>query len=135
MVGNHPIKFWSKVQQRVALSSAESELYAGVYTAIQAIGVKQFAADLGLNLKVDLLLDAKATIAIILREGIGAMKHVTLRWHWLREAVHRKEVSLVKVHTSKNLADPFTKSLPPEKARGLLAEAGFDVLPLHSARA
>ena len=63
------------------------------------------------------------------------MKHVTLRWHWLREAVHNKEVSLVKVHTSKNLADPFTKNLPAEKARSLLVEAGFHVLPQRGAGA
>ena len=40
MHGNHYIKSWSKTQAIVALSSAESELYAIVKTSSEVLGLK-----------------------------------------------------------------------------------------------
>ena len=110
MVGTHPIAFWSKVQKRVALSTAEAELYAAVYAARQVVGVEQLAKDLGIPTRpADIMIDAKATIAILLRKGLGSMKHVRIRWDWIYDGIKAGDFSVVKVSTLDNIADAFTK--------------------------
>ncbi|MCO5556240.1 hypothetical protein L7F22_009786 [Adiantum nelumboides] len=41
-------------------------------------------------------------------------KHVDVKYHFIREMVEDKQVQLVKVHTTDNLADLLTKGLPGE---------------------
>ena len=48
MRGRHCLKVWTKKQQVVSLSSAESELYAEVKTASEGLGVQSVAKDLGI---------------------------------------------------------------------------------------
>ena len=45
--GDHCLKVWTKKQQVVALSSAESELYAAVKTASEGLRSQSVAKDLG----------------------------------------------------------------------------------------
>ena len=47
MHGAHLIKFWSKTQGLVALSSAEAELYGCVKASAEAIGLTNLFDDLG----------------------------------------------------------------------------------------
>jgi len=42
-------------------------------------------------------------------------KNIALKYHWVRQTVKNKEVVLLKVHTSKQLADMFTKVLLTHK--------------------
>ena len=76
IIGGHAIKTWSKDKSVVALSSGEAELYAANYGAAQALGLKSMAADLGVKLDIDLLIDAKATMGIISRQGLGKVRHI-----------------------------------------------------------
>ena len=48
MRGGHCLKVWTKKQQVVSLSSAESELYAAVKTASEGLGVQSVAKELGI---------------------------------------------------------------------------------------
>ena len=47
MIGGHYIRSWSKTQSLVALSSAESELYAIVKASAEALGLRSIVQDLG----------------------------------------------------------------------------------------
>ena len=49
MRGGHCLKVWTKKQQVVSLSSAESELYAAVKTASEGLGIQSVAKDLGIT--------------------------------------------------------------------------------------
>ena len=49
MRGGHCLKVWTKKQQVVSLSSAESELYAAVKTASEGLGIQSVAKDLGIS--------------------------------------------------------------------------------------
>ena len=49
MRGGHCLKAWTKKQQVVALSSAESELYAAVKTASEGLEIQSVAKDLGIS--------------------------------------------------------------------------------------
>ena len=53
MRGGHCLKVWTKKQQVVSLSSAESELYAAVKTASQGLGIQSVATVLGISCGLD----------------------------------------------------------------------------------
>ena len=47
-------------------------------------------------------------------------KHIEQRDHLLREIVHRGDIIVSKIDTSKNLADPFIKALATKVFEGHL---------------
>ena len=47
MRGGHCLKVWTKTQQVVSLSTAESDLYAAVNHASEGLGIQGVAKDLG----------------------------------------------------------------------------------------
>ena len=51
MLGTHLIKTYSRQQKTIALSSAESKLYALVAASAEAMGLVAYAYDLGIALK------------------------------------------------------------------------------------
>ena len=50
-LGEHVLKGWSKTQSLVALSSGESELYATLKAAAEALGMPSMLKDLGWRLR------------------------------------------------------------------------------------
>ena len=89
-IGGHPAKHWTKLQTSIALSSGEAELYAAVKLASEMMGVKSLMGDLGLetgSLKVHV--DAKATIGMVSRLGLGSVKHIQASELWIQDAVRR----------------------------------------------
>ena len=54
MRGGHCLEVWAKKQQVVALSSAESEVYAAVKTALEGLEIQSVAKDLGISCGVNL---------------------------------------------------------------------------------
>ena len=53
-IGTHIIKGWSKTQSLIALSSAESELYAILKASAETLGVMAMMKDLGYSERVNL---------------------------------------------------------------------------------
>ena len=86
MRGGHCLKVWTKKQQAVSLSSAESELYAAVKTASEGLGVQSVAKDLGILCGLSLHLDASTTMGLVNRRGLGKAKHVDMQNLWIQEA-------------------------------------------------
>ena len=114
MVGKHALKTWGKDQSVVAMSSGEAELYAANYGAAQALGMQSMAKDLGIEMTIELLIDAKATMGIINRQGLGKVRHIEVQHLWLQSAVKEKRIKLSKVSSEENVADLMTKPLPPD---------------------
>ena len=86
MRGRHCLKVWTKKQQVVALSWAESEQYAAVKTAAEGLGIQSVARDLGITCRLDLHLNASATLRLVNRRGLGKAKHVDMQSLWIQEA-------------------------------------------------
>ena len=66
-------------------------------------------ADLGVSLEIRLRTDASAAKAIASRKGCGKVRHIDVATLWVQEKVANKEVKLVKVPGSEDLADILTK--------------------------
>ena len=53
-------------------------------------------------------------------------KHLELRYHMLKEILHRGDIIVSKVDTTENLVDPFTKSLVTKVFEGHLEGMELD---------
>ena len=92
MSGGHCLKVWTKKQQVVSLSTADSELYASVKTASEGLGIQSVAKDLGIACGLSLHLDATATMCLVNRRGLGKAEHVDMQNLWVQEATKSKKV-------------------------------------------
>ena len=52
-------------------------------------------------------------------------KHIERKYHLLRKIVHRGDVTITKIVSAENLADPFTKALPQKSFDGHLENMGM----------
>ncbi len=69
MFGKQCIKTYSQTQETVALSSGESEFYGIAMAATMGLGMKGVTADLGLEVKVQVIKDSRAAKSIAKRSG------------------------------------------------------------------
>ena len=109
--GDHCLKTWSKTQAIVAKSSAEAELYEVVRGATEALGMSSLLADMGLETRMQLHLDAAAAKGIVERRGLSKVRHLDVNVLWLQETCARKSMPLNKVPGEDNPADLMTKHL------------------------
>ena len=52
-------------------------------------------------------------------------KHIERKYYLLKEIVHRGDVTIIKIASAENLADPFTKALPQKSFDGHLENIGM----------
>ena len=115
----------SRTQGLIALSSAEAEVYAAVSTCCDAIYMKrrlEFVFEQ--NVSIQLLIDNSAARQILMRAGVGRVRHLSVKILWLQQQVEGKMVSVVAVASSANIADLGTKRLLCHTMRRLMYEVG-----------
>ena len=125
------LKVWTKKQQVVALSSAESEPFAAVKTASEGLGIQCVARDLGISCRLNLHLDASATMCLVNRRGPGKAKHVDMQNLWMQEASKSGRFATKKIDTSVNPADLMTKPIPKARIEQLMSLLGIRVRERH----
>ena len=111
MLGTHVIRTWSKTQTTIALSSAEAELFGGVKTACETLGVASLLRDLGQDVSFRMHMDASAALGIAQRKGVGKVRHLSTGTLWLQEQDLKEILKVVKINGNHNIADIFTKNL------------------------
>ena len=124
-MGQCLLKSWSKEQSHIALSSGEAELYASNKGAVEGLGLKSLAADMGIDVELTLEVDATAAIGIIHRRGLGKVRHVDVQELWCQKAVKDGRFKVRKVEGQLNTADLMTKPLGRKNIEDHLARMGF----------
>ena len=94
-----------------ALSSAEAEGYALGSGACEGLFICSVAKELSFDLKLAVYSDSTATISQHSKLGLGRMKHVELRFMFVKDVVKREKLSLCKIPGTDNPADLGTKML------------------------
>ena len=95
--GVHLIHHWCKMQDRVALSSAEAELKSACKCLAELLEVRHvFAFITGQQPQLSLALDAQATRGMLLRQGHGILKHLSVRSLWCQEVVQDHHIAVLK---------------------------------------
>ena len=120
MLAGGPISHQSKQQPVVALSSCEAEYMAVTEAGKEAIWCTRFLKALGHETEgpADLRADNKSAIALSENpEFHRRVKHIEIRYHWIREKVTSKDIMLTFVSTDVMTADGLTKPLAPLKFR------------------
>ena len=110
------VSWKSSKQQTVADSTTEAEYIAASEAAKEAVWMKKFITELGVVPgivdPIPLLCDNNGAIAQAKEpRSHQKSKHILRRFHLIREIIERGEITIQKVDTKDNIADPFTKAL------------------------
>ena len=116
---------WTKKQQVVALSSAESELFAAVKTASEGLGIQNVARDQEISCRLNLHLDVSSTMCLVNRRGLGKANHVDMQNLWIQEAFKSGQFA-TKVDTSVYPADLMTRPIPKARIEQLMSLMGYE---------
>ena len=94
MVGRHCIKFWSKTQANIVLSTAEAELVAMVNGVCEAKGVAAIIKDMTGEDQgaIGVYTDASAAIGIAQRLGVGKVRHIDVGMLWIQQNQEHAEI-------------------------------------------
>ncbi|KAL0546795.1 hypothetical protein IC582_016708 [Cucumis melo] len=125
---------WRSIKQScIAESTMEAEYVAACEAAKEAVWLKKFLIDLevvpNMHLSITLYCD-NSDVVTNSREPLSHKrgKHIEQKYHMIRKIVHRGDVTVTKISSEQNMADPFTKALTAKVFESYLHGLGlFDL--------
>nr|GEU59380.1 hypothetical protein [Tanacetum cinerariifolium] len=107
----------SKKQDFTALSTAEAEYVSLSACCAQVLWMRTQLTDYGFHFKnIPIYCDSKSAIAISCNPvQLSRIKHIAVRYHFIKEHVEKGTIELYFVKTDYQLADIFTKALPADR--------------------
>jgi len=112
-------------QATVSQSSGESETYGAARGLADGLLVRQVLQFFGMKVHLRLHSDSAAARGIMRREGVGRIRHLSVRVLWIQQVIKRELAELLTVTSVGNLADLGTKSLPRQRLEELRALCGI----------
>jgi hypothetical protein len=131
-LGPNPITWSAKKQLTVSRSSTESEYRALALASAEVCWLRTLLKDLGVFISEAPILwcDNISALAIASNPVFHARtKHIEVDFHFVRERVLRKDLTVKFVSTLDQLADIFTKSLPTHRFLDLRSNLMATVRP------
>ncbi len=126
-IGGGAVSWSSKRQPVVALSTTEAEYMALCEACKERMWLVQMLSDLGLSAFDSGVLFEDNQGAIALAKNPvehQRMKHIDIRFHFIREKVVNQEVEIVYCPTTEMVADMLTKPLPLKKFKDMCKGVG-----------
>ncbi|MCO5558939.1 hypothetical protein L7F22_012530 [Adiantum nelumboides] len=118
MLGSSCISWLSKKQPTVATSNCEAER-VWLRCLMANLGVGQDTAN-------TIYTGSQSALAVARNPFFHARtKHIEVHYHYVKERLSAREISLAYVPTQDNLADLFTKALSPEKLEAFRKALGL----------
>jgi hypothetical protein len=114
MMGGGAIGWSSKQQDVVALSSCEAEYIGCTHAAKPILWFRSLAAELGFEQQHPTIMfcDNQGTVACTHDpQHHTRMKHIDLRYHFIRDCVQKGVIMVMHVPSTENVADIMTKPL------------------------
>jgi hypothetical protein len=136
-MGTGAVSWMSRLQSIVALSTTESEFISVVSAGQDIVWMRSFLSELGYSFDSPslLLVDNQSTIQDTRDpEHHGRMKHLDLRFFWLRDMVNSGVVAVRYIPTMDKAADLLIQALARIKvaaALPLLAQVPMAAWTLH----
>ena len=109
--GKHLIAHWTRLQPVVSTSSGEAELVAACTAMSELILVENLSEDMNHKWKGRMNVDARACKGIVLRKGVGKLKHLTIKFLWIQAAVAARKTEVRHIPRHLNVADMFTHGI------------------------
>lgn len=134
LLGGSPVSWCSQRQKTVSTSTPQAEYTAAAEAAKEAIWLRNFINDLGMpGLYIDrvkLYIDNNAALASTKNPDYnGKMKHIDVKYHFIRELVEEGIIEPLRVPTKENIADILTKPLEKGTFEYLVALMGLNEGP------
>ena len=126
---------WRSIKQSsIADSTMEAEYIAASEAAKEAVWLKNFLSDLevvpDMDKPITLYCDNNGAVANSKEPRSHKRgKHIERKYHLIREIVNRGDVTVTKIPTLENLADPFTKTLTEKQFNKHLEGMGLREMP------
>lgn len=113
MYSNCLISWCSKKQSTVSLSSAESEYVAMSMAGSEACWIANVLCDFNVSNVCPAIMhcDNQAAITIANTNSVKRLKHIDIKYHYIRELIENKKICIQYVTTRDQIADMLTKSL------------------------
>ncbi|KAK6150350.1 hypothetical protein DH2020_015282 [Rehmannia glutinosa] len=127
MLGNRLVSWFSKKQNSIATSTTEVEYIAVGSSCAQVLWMRQQLRDHDIEEK-DILIMCDNTSAIAITQNPilhSRTKQIDVRYHFIRDHVEKKDITLEYISTYKQLADIFTKPLYESRFDELKNELGL----------
>ena len=107
--GSYVLKWWSKTQPTLALSSGEAELAAIVKSTSEGLGMQAVMEEFGITTNLVVKSDAVAAIGIVKRQGLGRVRHLAVSDLWVQQRAKGGEVRYEKLDGKLETSDMLTK--------------------------
>jgi hypothetical protein len=127
-MGTGAISWSSKLQSIVALSTTEAEYVASTSAGQEILWLRNLFSELGYSLSSPspLWIDSNSALSVAKNpEHHGRMKHLDLRFYWLRDEVERGTIHIAHLRTDEMPADVLTKPLVRVKHEGFVEMLGL----------
>jgi hypothetical protein len=129
-MGTGAISWSSRLQTIVALSSTEAEYIAAVSAGQEIIWLRNLLSELGYTLSFPstLHIDNNSALSVAKNpEHHGRMKHLDLRFYWLRNEVEKGTIVTKYLPTDEMPADILTKALGRVKVEEMVKLIGLTI--------
>nr|GEY87868.1 retrovirus-related Pol polyprotein from transposon TNT 1-94 [Tanacetum cinerariifolium] len=126
-LGEKLVSWSSKKQDCTMLSTAEAEYVSLSACCAQVLWMRTQLTDYGFYFdKIPIYRDSKSAIAISCNPvQHSRTKHITVRYHFIKEHVEKGTIELYFVKTDYQLAEIFTKALPADRLNYLVHRLGI----------
>ena len=127
-MGSGAISWSSRLQTIVALSTTEAEFVAAVSAGQEILWLRNLLSEFGYehSSASKLRIDNLSALSVAKNpEHHGRMKHLDLRFYWLRDEVAKGRIEVVHLRTSDMPADILTKSLAKPKVLEMVRMLGL----------
>jgi hypothetical protein len=123
------ISWKTKKQPTVSLSTVEAEYIALATASSELIWIRNFLNEIGFKQPTTTIYeDNQGCIAIANNPIVKSrVKHVDIKYHFLRERILNNELLVKYISTSNQEADLFTKGLPKETFQRIRSLVSFQI--------
>jgi hypothetical protein len=131
-LGECLVSWLRKKQSSVSLSTVEAEYIASATCCTQVLWMKKTLTDIQVEYDEPIPIYCDNTSAINISKNPvmhSKMKHIPIKYHFLRERVAEKNIKVEYVGTKEQVADIFTKPLPREAFEYLCQRLGVISTP------
>ncbi|KAI3664284.1 hypothetical protein L6452_44769 [Arctium lappa] len=128
-LGARIVSWQCKKQTTVSTSTTETKYIAAASCCLQVLWIQNQMLDYGVTfLHTPIFIDNNSAISIVNNQvKHSKTKHIEIRYHFIRDCNEKKLIQVVKVHTSNQFADLFTKAFD-------IASIGYLVVYTASAK-
>lgn len=125
--GGGPVVFSSRRQSVVAQSTTESEYVAANEVVKEVRALKEFTDELGVEVETpSVLIDNQSAVAQIQNlDTKRRSKHITVKYHYVREEFQSGSFTVSYIQTDNQIADYFTKPLSGPRLSKLREMSGL----------